>query len=413
MALISPPPKMQFLGDDGLPLSGGLVYTYTKDTTTPLATYTDSTGSVANANPVVLDAYGRANIWFQILPYSLIIHDSEGTLQGCSGPVEFPTATVSGGSDIEAWSDIVVYDYPDLVAGSDGYTYRCIGTNILDDDPVGSVTGAWVNLSSIASPALTGTPTAPTAAEGTNTTQIATTAFVQSAVRGTRNSIDGGNITVSGNTLTITPCTCWDSTRLIYLTTTENKALVLGSDVSATYLIAQVRLAADSSVVFKAYADLAAIAADALQNAFRVIDFWQNTVAGVARAGFTRSGIKWWDRFADNTINSTTAVPADITTAIDISGYLPLTYVDEILLGAQADTNTQIFAVSGKSGTAQSAGYASHLYKSAGNLSEWGTYGYNGSFISIIGDNIYWGDGGFTNQAGTVQLAVHAIKLKR
>ena len=34
----------------------------------------------------------------------------------------------------------------------------------------------------LASPALTGTPTAPTAAAGTNTTQIATTAFVKSAV---------------------------------------------------------------------------------------------------------------------------------------------------------------------------------------------------------------------------------------
>lgn len=34
----------------------------------------------------------------------------------------------------------------------------------------------------LASPALTGTPTAPTAASGTNTTQIATTAFVQSAI---------------------------------------------------------------------------------------------------------------------------------------------------------------------------------------------------------------------------------------
>lgn len=34
----------------------------------------------------------------------------------------------------------------------------------------------------LASPALTGTPTAPTAAAGTNTTQIATTAFVQSAL---------------------------------------------------------------------------------------------------------------------------------------------------------------------------------------------------------------------------------------
>lgn len=36
----------------------------------------------------------------------------------------------------------------------------------------------------IASPALTGTPTAPTAAAGTNTTQIATTEFVSTAVSG-------------------------------------------------------------------------------------------------------------------------------------------------------------------------------------------------------------------------------------
>lgn len=34
----------------------------------------------------------------------------------------------------------------------------------------------------LASPALTGTPTAPTAAGGTNTTQLATTAFVQAAI---------------------------------------------------------------------------------------------------------------------------------------------------------------------------------------------------------------------------------------
>jgi hypothetical protein len=43
----------------------------------------------------------------------------------------------------------------------------------------------------IASPALTGAPTAPTATLGTNTTQIATTAFVQSA--------DSGNVKLTGN----------------------------------------------------------------------------------------------------------------------------------------------------------------------------------------------------------------------
>lgn len=47
--------------------------------------------------------------------------------------------------------------------------------------------GVTVDLSgyaTLASPAFTGTPTAPTAASGTNTTQIATTAFVKSAIDG-------------------------------------------------------------------------------------------------------------------------------------------------------------------------------------------------------------------------------------
>ena len=43
----------------------------------------------------------------------------------------------------------------------------------------------------IASPALTGTPTAPTASAGTNTTQIATTAFVSSAVSNLVNGAPG------------------------------------------------------------------------------------------------------------------------------------------------------------------------------------------------------------------------------
>jgi hypothetical protein len=42
-------------------------------------------------------------------------------------------------------------------------------------------TAQFATKANIASPALTGTPTAPTAADGTNTTQIATTAFVQTA----------------------------------------------------------------------------------------------------------------------------------------------------------------------------------------------------------------------------------------
>ncbi len=54
----------------------------------------------------------------------------------------------------------------------------------LGDDPnfATTVTNALALKAPLASPALTGTPTAPTAPPGTNTTQLANTAFVQAAI---------------------------------------------------------------------------------------------------------------------------------------------------------------------------------------------------------------------------------------
>jgi hypothetical protein len=64
MAVLSPPPKAQFFDANGEPLVGGKVFTYAAGTTTPLATYTTSGGATANANPVILDARGEADIWY-------------------------------------------------------------------------------------------------------------------------------------------------------------------------------------------------------------------------------------------------------------------------------------------------------------------------------------------------------------
>jgi hypothetical protein len=49
----------------------------------------------------------------------------------------------------------------------------------------------------IASPAFTGTPAAPTASQGTNTTQVATTAYVQTETAGKLSTTGGGKDTVS------------------------------------------------------------------------------------------------------------------------------------------------------------------------------------------------------------------------
>ena len=58
-------------------------------------------------------------------------------------------------------------------------------------------------MSAFASPNLTGTPTAPTAAAGTKTTQIATTAFVNTAVSALKNTLiqkDIGKVNSSSGT---------------------------------------------------------------------------------------------------------------------------------------------------------------------------------------------------------------------
>lgn len=60
---LTPTPKQQFIDANGAPIASGKVWTYVSGTTTPLATYTDSGGGTPNANPVILDTAGRAEIW--------------------------------------------------------------------------------------------------------------------------------------------------------------------------------------------------------------------------------------------------------------------------------------------------------------------------------------------------------------
>ena len=72
----------QFFDNNGVPLSGGLIYTYLAGTNTPQATYTTSSGNVANSNPIVLDSSGRPpyQVWLSLgYSYKLILQTSAGT----------------------------------------------------------------------------------------------------------------------------------------------------------------------------------------------------------------------------------------------------------------------------------------------------------------------------------------------
>jgi len=77
---LSPTPKLQFFDLNGAPLAGGLLYTYEAGSTTPLASYTDSTGLIANTNPIVLDSRGEANVWLGADSYKLALYTSVGVL---------------------------------------------------------------------------------------------------------------------------------------------------------------------------------------------------------------------------------------------------------------------------------------------------------------------------------------------
>mgnify|MGYP003351702641 CR=1 FL=1 len=73
----------QFFNNDGIPLSGGKIYTYAAGTTTPKATYTTSAGNIAHTNPIILDSSGRVpsgEIWLLPSPYKFVINTSADVL---------------------------------------------------------------------------------------------------------------------------------------------------------------------------------------------------------------------------------------------------------------------------------------------------------------------------------------------
>lgn len=81
MAGLTPSPKQQIFGSDGLPLVGGKIYTYAGGTSTPIATYTDFGAATANTNPIILDSLGQANIWLvNTTSYKFIVKDANDVL---------------------------------------------------------------------------------------------------------------------------------------------------------------------------------------------------------------------------------------------------------------------------------------------------------------------------------------------
>lgn len=209
----------------GAVLAGGKLYTYQAGSTTAQATWTDSTQAIQNANPIILNSAGRlANeVWLQGgRAYKFVLTDSSGN-QLASWDY------VSGVNDANyaGFSEWVVFgSSPSYVSASSftvtgnqvstfqasrrvqlfllgGTYYGTVSSSSYNSGPGNTTVNVTLDSGSLdatlyavsygfmsatntsvpalfiqaLNAALTGIPTAPTAAAGTDTIQIATTAF--------------------------------------------------------------------------------------------------------------------------------------------------------------------------------------------------------------------------------------------
>jgi len=103
----------QFFNNDGLPLNAGKLYTYQAGSTTPLSTFTDSSGLIANTNPIILGTDGRppSTIWltegffykFVLATSSNVTIQTYDNLYGIIGATP-PAATPIPAGGILLWS---------------------------------------------------------------------------------------------------------------------------------------------------------------------------------------------------------------------------------------------------------------------------------------------------------------------
>lgn len=100
----------------GKPLAGGKLWTYQAGTNTPVASYTDSTGSVPNTNPVILDSSGRASIYLAPGSYKIVLMDKNDVVQWTEDKVK--PADGGGGGIVD--SDYVFDGYSQLLNGQFG-----------------------------------------------------------------------------------------------------------------------------------------------------------------------------------------------------------------------------------------------------------------------------------------------------
>ncbi len=76
---LMPQTELRVWDNSGNLATGAKIYTYSAGTSTPLPTYTDSTGGTTNANPVIANSRGECSVWLDTTKmYKIVAYDAVG-----------------------------------------------------------------------------------------------------------------------------------------------------------------------------------------------------------------------------------------------------------------------------------------------------------------------------------------------
>lgn len=145
--LLSPNAKQQFLTDSGAIASGYKLYTYAAGTTTPQATYTNRAGTVANANPITLDARGEATVYLTPgLVYDYVLKSAADVTIWTREDVIADAGDADAVSFTQAGTGAVARTVQDkLRDGVSVKDFGAVGDGVADDSAAFAALVAYVN----------------------------------------------------------------------------------------------------------------------------------------------------------------------------------------------------------------------------------------------------------------------------
>lgn len=182
---VAPTMKLQFFSNAGLPLANGCLSSFAAGTSNPQATYTDSTGTAQNTNPVILDAAGRADIWVTAQAYKFVLKSaggvncasgvqlwSEDNITGVLGLLSLPNTWTAAQTFSQAikvtptTNQIVVGTAPNLTtlnfpapSGAKSLTFPNIADTMVSRTTTDTLTNKTLTSPTITTPILNGTTT--------------------------------------------------------------------------------------------------------------------------------------------------------------------------------------------------------------------------------------------------------------